>query len=85
MLARATVSGCCDAIGFLPLPRRVQFRLLLGGVGVAIDGIVTESLLNILGKFSEINFRDPQFAYEHDPIRFDSFYCDVFVFLLQWF
>ena len=43
--------------------------------------IIMETFLNAFGQFSEVNFRDSRFAFEHNAIRFDSAYLCVFVFL----
>ena len=57
------------------------FDSFCGGVFCLNFGsIVTESLLNILGKFSEINFRYSRFGNEHNAIGLDSAHLGVFVF-----
>jgi hypothetical protein len=36
--------------------------------------------LNVFRQFNEIDFRKSRFGFNHDPVRFDAAYRDVFVF-----
>ena len=52
-----------------------------GGLfGFSFVSVVTESLLNLLGKLSEVNFRDSGLVYQHNAIWFDTAYLGVLVF-----
>ena len=52
-----------------------------GGLfGFSFVSVVTESLLNLLGKLSEVNFRDFGLVYQHNAIWFDTAYLGVLVF-----
>ena len=65
---------------FLLFSDLLESCALLRRVNASFLGIITKALLNILGKFGEINFRDARLTGEHDAVRFDPTHRDVLIF-----
>src|SRR4029434_1634440 len=51
-------------------------RRVIGG----LLRIIAKALLNVLRKFSEINFGDASLIGQHDAVRFDPAHCGVLIF-----
>src|SRR6266566_1879993 len=53
---------------------------LLGGVCVALGGIIMKAFLNLFRQLSEVNFRDSRFGNERNAVWLDTTDFGVFVF-----
>ena len=60
--------------------RRRLIDCLVCRIGRGNRGIIMKTFLNFFRQFDEINFRDSRLGFEHDAVRLDPAYRDVFVF-----